>query len=135
MKLNNHLVWLWLWFIVGMTFYWLKRAYYLVTGPNPVANNYAEFIRRCWIPLIVRAFIDSMVYWVLFTPHMASEVLQYFGWGGYEQSVELVTQVAPFAAFFGLAIDSVVDFAVTKIPFIKDWLPQMPPPLKTVTNS
>lgn len=125
-----HLVWLWVWYLIGLSVYQLKRAYYLVTGPNPVATNYSQFVQRCWIPMGVRAFIDSMIYWVLFTPHMASQVLQYFGWTGYENALELVTQVAPFAAIFGLAIDSTVDFAVTKIPFVKDFLPQMPPPLK-----
>lgn len=127
--MDIHLLWLWLWFLLGMAVYWLKRAYFLVTGPNPIANNYSQFIDRCWIPLLVRAFIDSMVYWIMFTPHMASGILNYFGWTGYETSVELVTQVPPVAALFGLAIDSVVDFAVTKIPYVKDFLPQMPPPL------
>jgi len=125
----RHLLWLWLWFFLGMGTYWLKRAYYLVTGPNPVANTYTQFIQRCWIPLLVRAFLDSMVYWILFTPKMAGAVLAYFGWSSYEWAVNLITQIAPLAAIFGHTIDSVIDFAVSKVPWIKDALPQMPGPL------
>ena len=31
--MQMHLLWLWLWFLVGMAAYWLKRAYYGVHGP------------------------------------------------------------------------------------------------------
>lgn len=129
--MNLHLVWLWIWFFVGAATYWLKRAYYLVTGPNPVANTYGEFIRRCWIPILVRAFIDAMTYWMLFFPGPVEHVITYLGWQSYDWAVHLVTQFAPFSAIFGHAIDSVVDFGVSKVPFVKDWLPQMPPPIKT----
>lgn len=126
----KHLVWLWLWFFVGMASYWLKRAYYLVTGPNPVANTYRQFIERCWIPLLVRAFLESLIFWVLFTPGLADKALAYLGWTSYGWAVSLITQVAPVAAIFGHALDSVVDIAISKVPFVKDVLPQMPGPLQ-----
>jgi hypothetical protein len=40
---------------------------------------------------------------------------------------------AVVALFVGLAMDSIVDFAVTKIPYVKDWLPQMPPALNSTS--
>jgi hypothetical protein len=124
-----HLVWLWLWFFVGAFTYWLKRAYYLVTGPNPIAETYKEFVVKCWIPLVVRFFLDSCVFWALFTPGFADKALSALGWTSFSWVVQMVTQFAVFAAVFGHTVDSVLDFAVSKIPWIKDVLPQMPAPL------
>jgi len=125
----KHLLWVWFWFILGMVSYWAKRAYYLVTGPNPVATTYRQFIERCWIPLLVRGFLESLLFWILFTPGIADKALAYFGWTSYGWAISLITQVAPVAAIFGHTIDSVADVVVSKVPFIKDVLPQMPSPL------
>lgn len=127
--MNTHLIWLWVWFFVGVLTYWLKRAYYLVTGPNPIASTYKQFIERCWIPLLVRSFLDSLVFWALFTPGFADKALDWLGWTNFAWGVSMVTQFAVFAATFGHAVDSVLDFGVSKIPWIKDVLPQMPGPL------
>ena len=124
-----HEIWLWLWFLLGMSTYWMKRAYYGVNPPAPIANSYVHWIQRSWVPLLVRAFIDSMFFWVLFTPGVADKALSAVGWSEYAWMVEIITQFAPVAGLFGHVVDSVVDFAVTKIPFIKDVLPQMPGPL------
>jgi hypothetical protein len=122
------LVWLWFWFLIGMSFYMLKRAYYLVTGPNPVANTYVQFFERCWIPLLCRAFIDSMIFWALFTPGFADRALSFLGWDKFAWAISMVTQFAVFAAVFGNSVDSVIDIAVSKIPWLNGWLPQMPGP-------
>jgi len=114
--------------------YMLKRAYYLVTGINPVANNYTQFIQRCWIPLLIRLFVDSMFFWALFTPDFGTKVLDYLGWVRFSWVMSLITQYAVFAASFGFTVDTISDFALSKIPFIKDILPQMPPPLNTNFN-
>jgi|SRR5579859_6064167 len=127
--MDSHLVWVWFWFILGMFTYWMKRAYYLVTGPNPVATTYTQFVERCWIPLLVRAFIESLIFWLMFTPGMADRLLAYFGWTSYGWAIGVFTQVAPAAAILGHAMDSIADFALSKIPFVKDILPQMPGPL------
>lgn len=127
--MDKHLLWLWFWFGVGMFVYMLKRAYYLVTGSNPVANTYTEFIKRCWIPLLVRAVVDSGIYWATFTPQMLQHMLASLGWTNFAAGIADVSSNGFFALFFGLGVDSIVDFAVTKIPWIKDWWPQMPPPL------
>lgn len=127
----QHELWLWLWFYIGMVLYMLKRAYYLVTGPNPIANTYGQFIQRCWIPLVVRGFLDSLIFWLLFTPGIVDKALAYLGWASYGWAVALITQFAPVAAAFGHLIDSALDFLVSKIPFVKDVLPQMPGPLRT----
>lgn len=127
--MSKHLLWMWMWFLIGMSMYWIKRAYYLITGPNPIANNVSQFIRRCWAPLLVRGFLESLVFWILFTPGLADKMLAYLGWTSYGWAISLITEVAPIAAVFGLAIDVIMDFAVSKIPLVKDILPQMPGPL------
>jgi hypothetical protein len=127
--LSWHLIWLWLWFVIGMGLYMLKRAYYLVTGPNPIASNYRQFIERCWIPLLVRFAIDSIFFWICFNPELAPVVLKNLGWDNFSWVVRVITQFAPCAFLFGHTIDSFADTAISKIPGFKDWLPQMPPPL------
>ena len=106
-------IWLWFWFTVGMAVYMLKRAYYLVTGPNPVANSYKQFVQRCWIPLLFN-YVLKLTPWSV-------------------QIHSPIPQYAVVALFFGMGIDSIVDFAVTKIPWLNGWLPQMPGPIHTVS--
>lgn len=130
----QHELWLWLWFIFGMLIYMLKRAYYLVKGPNPVASTYSQFIVACWIPLLVRGVVDSGVFWLSFYPDFLNPVLSKFGLS-WQLHSPMSDMPAVIALFMGLAMDSIVDFAVTKIPFIKDWLPQMPPALKDIPTS
>jgi hypothetical protein len=130
----KHELWLWTWFTVGAFTYWLKRAYYLVTGPNPIANNYTQFMQRCWIPVLVRWFLDSMAFWAMFTPGFADKAITFMGWTNFAWILDMVTQFAVFAAVFGHTVDSVVDFAVSKIPVVKDVLPQMPGPLPPATK-
>jgi hypothetical protein len=127
MSVHPHL-WLWLWFLFGMFVYMLKRAYYLVTGPNPVANSYGQFVQRCWIPLFVRSVLDSGIYWLSFYPELFNQALTQMGisW----QLHSAIPQAGVVALFAGLFVDSVVDFLVSKVPYIKDWMPQMPGPLK-----
>jgi hypothetical protein len=133
--MNWHLLWLWLWFLIGASMYWLKRAYYMVSPPNPVANNYAHFIQRAWAPLLVRFFADSMIFWTLFTPGFADKLLAALGWQTAAWAVDMVTQIAVFAAIFGFFSDSVADIAISKIPWVKDVLPQMPGPLSANVNA
>lgn len=125
----RHELVLWIWFFVGAGLYWLKRAYYLVTGPSPIAHTYTQFLQRCWIPLLVRAATDSIFFWVLFTPGFADKALGYLGWENMRWMVIMVTQFSVFAFSFGLSVDVIADFLVSKIPVIKDFLPQMPGPL------
>jgi hypothetical protein len=124
-----HKVFLWAWFLVGMFTYWTKRAYFLITGPNPVANDLRQFICRCWMPLLFRAVTDSGIYWATFSPVMLAAGLRYFGLTNSAAMIDGVTQFGFFALFFGLGVDSAVDVAVTKIPWIRDQWPQMPQPL------
>jgi hypothetical protein len=121
--------WLWLWFTLGMLVYMLKRAYYLVTGPNPIATSYKQFIQRCWIPLLVRSAVDGGLYWLTFYPSLLNPLLKMSPWN--IQLSSPVPQYAVFAFFFGMGIDSIVDFGVSKISWLKGWLPQMPGPLPT----
>ena len=127
----THEIWLWLWFFIGAAMYWLKRAYYLVTGPNPIATSYPQFVKRCWIPLLVRFFVDSLFFWMLFTPNFGVQFLTFMGWTRFAWVVSLVIGYAVFSAAFGFMVDTAADFAISKIPFVKDVLPQMPGPLPT----
>ena len=124
-----HETWLWMWFLIGMLAYWLKRAYYGINPPNPIANGYLHWVQRSWAPLLIRAFIDSMAFWILFTPGVTDKALAAMGWTGYSWMISMITQFAVVSALFGYVADSVVDFSVTKVPFVKDVLPQMPGPL------
>lgn len=124
-----NLVWLWLWFLIGMSLYMLKRAYFLVKGPNPVATTYTQFVQVCWIPLLIRAAFDSGIFWACFTPQLVSAGLEYMGWTSFAWAVSVITQFGVCALFFGYSADSIVDFVITKVPFIRDVLPQMPAPL------
>jgi hypothetical protein len=124
-----HLVWLWAWFFIGSFVYWIKRAYFLITGPNPIANNLEQFIARAWMPLLFRFAADSGIFWATFSPIVLSAMLHYLGWERFANSVDVVTQYGFFALFFGMGVDSAVDIGVTKIPWIRDYWPQMPGPL------
>lgn len=127
--MNWHLAWVWVWFLVGMLTYWFKRAYYGINPPNPIATSYTDWLQRSWAPLTVRAFLECLIFWILFTPGIADKALAYLGWDSYQWAVMAVTQVPPIAAAFGHVMDSVADMAVSKIPFVKTILPQMPGPL------
>lgn len=130
--MNSHLIWLWFWFFVGMGTYWLKRAYYLVTGPNPIANSYTQFVERCWVPLFVRAISDSVLFWACFTPTLLTQGLAYLGWSSFSGVVGLITQFAPVAFLAGTFFDSAADFIISKVPILNNWLPQMPGPIPSV---
>jgi len=125
--INYHLLWLWAWFVVGEVTYMLKRAYYLVTGPNPVASTYSQFVARCWPPLVVRGVIGAGVYWLTFYPDVLNGALKYLGTS--YQLHSPVPQYAVVALFFGLGVDNLLDFLLSKIPILSGWLPQMPGPL------
>ena len=125
---SRSVIYEWGWFLLGMSVYMLKRAYYLVKGPNPIANTYGQFVQVAWIPLVVRAVVDSGLYWLTFYPNLLTPLLKYVGWN-IEVQYSLL-HLGPATLFFGMGVDSVVDFLVSKIPFVRDFLPQMPPPLK-----
>lgn len=132
--MNSHLLWLWAWYGIGAFMYWLKRAYYMVSPPNPVATNYRHFIQRAWAPLLVRFFADSLAFWALFTPGFADKLLAYYGWTTAASALGMVTQYAVFSGVFGFVVDSIMDTALSKTPFIKDVLPQMPGPMAANVN-
>lgn len=131
-KILGHLSWLWFWFIFGELTYVLKRAYFLVTGPNPIATNYGEFIARAWPALIVRGVVGAGIYWLTFYPEVMSDIVSYYGWNIHFHSP--LPQYAVVALFFGLFVDFGLDFIFLKIPGLKDWLPQMPAPLVSVKD-
>jgi hypothetical protein len=127
----THELWVWFWFLLGMFTYWLKRAFYGINPPNPIATGYGNYIERCWAPLLVRAFLESLLFWMMFTPGLADKAFTYLGWTSYDWAVQLLTSIAPAAAILGHTVDSVTDMAVSKIPGLKDILPQMPSPIHT----
>jgi hypothetical protein len=130
----KHELWMWLWYFIGVLMYWLKRAYYGINPPNPVATGYVHYIERAWVPLLIRLFADSLLFWVLFTPALAAKGLEAIGWTNWAWGVAMITQFAPVSAMFGFFSDSVTDIAISKVPGIKDVLPQMPGPLASNVN-
>ena len=127
----NHTIWLYLWFYVGMFLYIMKRAYYLVTGPNPIASSYGEFFSRCWIPLLFRAAINGGIFAATFNAQLVAKGLTLMGWSNWADAVGLITQFAPVAFFFGVTSDVFTDMAISKIGWLKEFLPQMPGPIPT----
>lgn len=125
----QHELGLWAWFFVGVFMYWLKRAYYMINPPNPVALGYVNLLQRAWVPLLVRFFADSVCFWLLFTPGFVDKALSYMGWTNWAWVVQMITQFSVFAAIFGFFVDGILDIAISKVPGIKNALPQMPGPL------
>jgi hypothetical protein len=127
------LVWLWFWFIFGSTIYMVKRGFYLIKGPNPVANNLKQFISVAWLPLLFRFVVDSMIYWAFFTPEIVQAGLSYLGMQKFAGIIAVITHFAVCSLGFGLIVDSMVDWGIgtviSRIPFLKDWWAQMPAPL------
>lgn len=132
----GHELFLWIWFGVGAMAYVVKRAFYLITGPNPVANSIGQFIKVAGVPIGFRLLVDSGIFWLIFTPQAAVALLKYFGWDVSASVLADVTNYAVFALFFGLGVDPLVDWAIPtlvgKLPGFKDWWPQMPGPLPKV---
>ena len=131
--MNWHLIWLWAWFFVGMTMFMAKRSYWGVFGPNPLGANYADYFRRCWVPLLVRSFWDSLIFWAFFTPQLVASGLSLLGWSSAASVVAMITKFAVCAAAFGYMVDSVLDtlaaVAEKSLPSLSGILPPMPPPL------
>lgn len=128
----GHLVWLWFWFLFGAFTYMVKRAYYLIKGPNPIAANVSGFVKVAGIPLGFRLIVDSGIYWLTFTPAALDAALSYFGWTVAAGVINDITRFGVFALFFGLGVDPLVDWVigtvVKKLPFLDNFWPQMPGP-------
>jgi hypothetical protein len=128
-----HQIWLWFWFLFGASVYMYKRAWYLINGPNPVANTWADFFRVASAPLLFRFFVESIIFWLFFNPQLVVGMLDYFGWTSFSGTIRVITQFAPCSALFGLTVDVLSDWligtVVSKIPFLNGWWPQMPAPL------
>jgi hypothetical protein len=134
-KMSWHLTYLWAWFFIGMFLFMLKRAYWgLLPGPSgQMGTSYSNYFARCWVPLLIRAFWDSLIFWACFTPQLLSAGLAFLGWGSMSGVVGVITKFAVCAAAFGYMADSILDtIAATigkKIPFLNTILPPLPPPL------
>jgi hypothetical protein len=128
-----HLIWEWAWFFAGMIMFMLKRSYWGVFGPNPIGSSYGNYFKRCWVPLLVRAFWDSLIFWICFTPQLLVAFLTFLGWSSIAGIAGDVTKFAPIAAGFGYLVDSVLDtvaaVAAKHVIFLSGVLPPMPPPL------
>lgn len=124
--------WLWLWFMVGLLLHIVLHAYNIVNGPDQSINSYGDLLRKRWPPLLIRVFIDSMVFWALFTPGFTDRAIGYLGWKSGAWVVDNVIQYAPFSGMFGYVVDSVVNFVVSKIPGIQNLIPPELPVVSTV---
>lgn len=131
--MRHPLVLVWICYGIGVLSYWLKRAYYGINPPNPIANGYTHWFQRSWAPLTVRGLMEAGLFWLAFTPGYADKILASVGWSDYDWAIVAITHVPPIAFFFGHSVDSIVDMGVSKVPFINKLIPQMPGPLPTPT--
>ena len=128
-----HILFLWLWFALGMSVFMLKRSYWGVFGPNPIGSSYGNYFARCWAPLLVRTFWDSLIFWVFFHPPLLTAGLAALGWSSMSGWVAVLTKYGGCAAAFGYIVDSILDtvaaIAAKHISLLSNLLPPMPPPL------
>jgi hypothetical protein len=128
-----HIFFLWAWFGFGMAIFMLKRSYWGVYGPNPIGSSYANYFVRCWVPLVVRAFWDSLIFWVCFQPLLLAGALAGLGWTSVSGYVAVITKFGGCAAGFGYLVDSILDtvaaIAEKHVSLLSGFLPPMPPPL------
>lgn len=131
--MNHHLLWLWLWFQIGVLAYMGQRAFYMITGPRRVATSLGQFVARAGVPLLYRWLGDSLLYWLCFTPQILASLLRWLNCEDCAYVISIVTQFAPCACVFGLTVDVVVDFGIStivhRIPILGGLWPQMPSPL------
>jgi hypothetical protein len=131
--MNWHLLWLWFWFEIGMAVFMLKRSYWGVFGPSPIGSSYGNYFQRCWAPLLVRFFWDSLIFWACFTPQLLAEGLSLLGWSSLAGYVAVITKFAVCAAGFGYLVDSILDttaaIVAKHVPLLSGMLPPLPPPL------
>lgn len=117
---------LWICFILGQLLYILKRAYYSVNGPNtPVTekiNTYKMFLISYWIPLFVRGVLGVFIFWVvMFYPDLFTKITQYLG-----LNINLtIPKVPPVAFLLGLGSDFILDWIVSKVPFLQGTIPDV----------
>ena len=131
--MNLHFAWEWFWFLLFALIFVSKRAFFGITGPSPVANNLKQYVYRAGVPVTVRLFLDSLIFWVMFFPQLAQSALRYFGWEEWAGTIAAITAYSPVAALFGYVVDSFADFGIgtlaKRIPFLGELWPQMPGPL------
>ena len=131
----KHQLWLWAWFILGTLTYMLQRAYFLRSPRNPrrIANSYAELLQVAGVPMFTRFVFDCAIYWMFLTPTLAVKIFTTIHFDKWAWAISVIGEFGAMALFSGLVVDVVLDFGIStvanKIPFVKDIVPQMPPPL------
>ena len=101
----------------------------MVKGPRPVAINYKDFLARAWGPLLARFGVENAFFQMLLNPQLAPMLLHSIGWESFASTIEIIVQFGPVTYMMGVCGDVITDFGVVKLPIVKDYWPQMPPPL------
>jgi hypothetical protein len=132
-SVNWHEAWLWLWFFIGALLYMVKRAFYQIKPPNPVATDVGHYLEIAGVPLLFRFALESAFFALLFTPALAAKAFDAIGWENWTWVIQVTTQFAVVAFLAGMAIDPMADWfiptVIGRIPGLKDWWPQMPGPM------
>lgn len=126
--MNWHDLGLGLLYLAGESTYIAMRAHFMVKGPRPVATSYLGFLKVAWGPLIFRIGAENALFWTAQNPYLAESLLKAMGWEFLAFYCTLL-RFYPIAYGAGLCGDVIMDFAVVKVPYLKDVWPQMPPPL------
>ncbi len=112
---------LWLPFAAGQAIHVLKRAGMMVRSPHNGVQTRRAFVQLYWDALAVRAALCAAVFWmVVDQPELLSSVAGVLGFSG---RLELRLN-AGTALIFGYFADSILDWAVSRIPIFQKEVPQ-----------
>lgn len=111
---------IWTLYLMGQFVHILKRAGMAVRSKSNRIATRLEFIAFNWDVLLIRVVLCAGFFWVLLTnPHGLTRILTLFGAGiPADVSVDLGS-----ALIFGYFADSVLDWIVSKIPWLQKELP------------
>ncbi len=111
----------WLLYLLGQFVHMLKRAGMAVRSKSNRIRSRFEFIAFNWDALLIRVVLCAGLFWVLLTnPRGLTRILSLLGSDlTVDVSVDLGT-----ALIFGYFADSVLDWMVSKIPFLQKELPE-----------
>ena len=111
---------IWVLYLLGQFVHILKRAGMAVRSKSNCIRSRIEFIAFNWDVLLIRVVLCAGLFWVLVTnPRGLTRIFMLLGAGiTADISVDFGT-----ALIFGYFADSILDWVVSRIPFLQKELP------------